>query len=329
MSKMADNENTSIDNTATESLLLNEQQANSTPIINSKVSLEDLFLLMKTQNNELREQSIKFDVKFDEVKKEIQRQNVNVDKRINEIEIQCDSIQKQTENNEQCHNKISKLDDKIKQINEIVQNQIETQYEKIENRCLTTVNEQIKSRTNYEINKQIEMKTNILQNKTEKCELDVIDITKHFETIDQTVSKYENNTSDRMSMLQSKIKGFDNLAIQNNNNMHVKCDVIENDLMKVKNELRGEINKKVTGVTERIVVTRDMYNEIELENKRGVDKLELNKDDKVSRGENCNNINKSMILENDYVNRGSDNEMLWGIEYDNNGMIVCVEGRCV
>ena len=48
--------------------------------------------------------------------------------------------------------------------------------------------------------------------------------------------------------------------------MHVKCDVIENDLMKVKNELRGEIQKKITGITERIIVTRDMYNEIQLEN---------------------------------------------------------------
>ena len=33
----------------------------------------------------------------------------------------------------------------------------------------------------------------------------------------------------------------------------------------VKNESRGEIHKKVTGVTERVIVTRDLYNEIELE----------------------------------------------------------------
>ena len=69
-----------------------------------------------------------------------------------------------------------------------------------------------------------------------------------------------------MSMLQSKIKEIDDLAIQSNNDMHVKCDVIENDLIKVKNELRGEIQRKFTGVTERVIVTRDMYNEIELEN---------------------------------------------------------------
>ena len=48
--------------------------------------------------------------------------------------------------------------------------------------------------------------------------------------------------------------------------MHVKCNVIENDLIKVRNELRGEIHKNCTGVTERIIVTRDAYGEIELEN---------------------------------------------------------------
>ena len=47
-------------NTATESML-SEPEAISTPIISNKVSLEDLFQLMKIQNNELREQSIKFD----------------------------------------------------------------------------------------------------------------------------------------------------------------------------------------------------------------------------------------------------------------------------
>ena len=56
------------------------------------------------------------------------------------------------------------------------------------------------------------MKTSILQNKIEKCELDVVDITKHFETVDRTVSKNENNTNERMSMLQNKIKEIDNLS---------------------------------------------------------------------------------------------------------------------
>ena len=58
------NNNESINIENTESLLLNEPHANSTPIMNGRVSLEDLFLLMKIQNNELKEQSITFDVKL-------------------------------------------------------------------------------------------------------------------------------------------------------------------------------------------------------------------------------------------------------------------------
>ena len=52
-----------------------------------------------------------------------------------------------------------------------------------------------------------------------------------------------------------------------------------------------------------------------------IDNLNLNKD-KASKGENCNNKNKSMMLENDYVNMGSDNESLMGIEYDNDEMLM-------
>ena len=161
--KMADNnESSNIENTATESLVLNEPQANSTPIINNKVSLEDLFQLMKIQNGQLNNKLNQFDDKlnqfdeqFNDIKKEIKKQSCNFDERINEIEIQCDSIQKQTENsNEQFNNKISQLDDKIKQINETVQNQIEIQCEKIENKCLTTLNKQIESKTNFETNKK-------------------------------------------------------------------------------------------------------------------------------------------------------------------------------
>ena len=107
MIKMADNENISINNTATESLLLSEPEANSTPIMNNKVSLEDLFQLMKIQNNELREQSIKFDTKldnfnhkinqfdeqFNDIKKEIKNQSCNSDKRLNEIHERLDKIE--------------------------------------------------------------------------------------------------------------------------------------------------------------------------------------------------------------------------------------------
>ena len=48
-----------------------------------------------------------------------------------------------------------------------------------------------------------------------------------------------------------------------------------------------------------------------------------NKNDKVSSGENYKN--KNMVLENNGENIGSDNEILMGIEYDNDGMLVCDE----
>ena len=44
-----------------------------------------------------------------------------------------------------------------------------------------------------------------------------------------------------------------------------KCTSTEGSLRCVKDELWGEINKKLTGVTERVVITHDLHNEIELE----------------------------------------------------------------
>ena len=93
MSKMADNENISINNTATEYLLLNEPQAKSTPIINNKVSLEDLFQLMEVQNNELNDKLNQFDEQFNDIKKEIKKQSCNFNKRINEIETRLDELE--------------------------------------------------------------------------------------------------------------------------------------------------------------------------------------------------------------------------------------------
>ena len=46
------NDSIEINNTATESILLNGISANSTPrAIENKISLEDLFILIKTQNS--------------------------------------------------------------------------------------------------------------------------------------------------------------------------------------------------------------------------------------------------------------------------------------
>ena len=67
-------------------------------------------------------------------------------------------------------------------------------------------------------------------------------------------------------MLQSKIKEIDDLTIQNSMDVHDKYDIIANSLTSVKNELRGEINKNISSINDRVIVTRDFYNEIELEN---------------------------------------------------------------
>ena len=48
--------------------------------------------------------------------------------------------------------------------------------------------------------------------------------------------------------------------------VHDKYEVIANSLTSVKNELRGEINKNISSINDRVIVTRDFYNEIELEN---------------------------------------------------------------
>ena len=253
----------------TESVVMSEGIVHSTPVPNNRAEnkeiMEMMQMLFNTQNNN-------FNVKFDEIKNEIKKQNINFDNRITKVEVCCTNMPERVVEiiSEKYDDKINSLNGRISTNNETViskvRNQIETQYEQLENKCLTTISEQIESRTNCETSRQIEMKTSILQNKIEKCEFDVIDINKHFEIVDRTVLKNESNTNERMSMLQNKIEKIDNLVIQNDNDVHVKCKVIENDLMKMKNELRGEIQRNYTGTTERIIVTRDAYGEIELEN---------------------------------------------------------------
>ena len=83
---------------------------------------------------------------------------------------------------------------------------------------------------------------------------------------DNTISEHERNTKSRISLLQNKIKEIGDLAIQNNTDVHDKYDLIANSLTSVKNELWGEIHKNISSINERVVVTRDFYNEIELEN---------------------------------------------------------------
>ena len=79
-------------------------------------------------------------------------------------------------------------------------------------------------------------------------------------------------------------------------------------------EIKKEIKKQSCNLDKRLSETGTKLEKIELEKKKlELNKFELNKD-KVSGVENYDNINKSMILENDCVNRCSNNEILWGIE---------------
>ena len=108
-----------VNNTDTESILLDKISANSTPrAVENKISLEDLFALIKTQNSVLKEIDEKFDSLENELKKqnnvrdvklnqldeklkkvenEIHKQNSNVNEKINIIETQCNDIKKHTE----------------------------------------------------------------------------------------------------------------------------------------------------------------------------------------------------------------------------------------
>ena len=110
-------------------LLSNFSSTASTAVSYTHLSLDDLFQLMKSQSHEL---NVKFDEKFNEMKNEIKKQIFKFDKRIDEIEIRCDNIQKQTIEtvNEKFNIKINNLDNRIDKINETVnetvQNQIET-----------------------------------------------------------------------------------------------------------------------------------------------------------------------------------------------------------
>ena len=82
---MADNnESVNLNDTETESMIVSGVNAKSTPII-SKVSLDDLFQLMKVQSNELNAKFDEQNIKFDEVKNEIKRQTGYFDKQYDEV----------------------------------------------------------------------------------------------------------------------------------------------------------------------------------------------------------------------------------------------------
>ena len=89
------------------------------------------------------------------------------------------------------------------------------------------------------------------------------------------------------------------------------------------NDIKKEIKNQSCHYDQKLREIKTRLDEkIESENK----KFELNKDDKVSSSGNYDKINKNMVIGDNSVDVGSNNEILWGIEYNNNGMIVCFEG---
>ena len=112
---MANNESVNMNDTATESIIMSEAAANSTPVVNSKVSLEDVFQLMKMQSNELNERFKELKEQNSDLKsdiKEIRRQNCNLDKRINDIHARLDEIELENKSREIDKLNINK-DDKV------------------------------------------------------------------------------------------------------------------------------------------------------------------------------------------------------------------------
>ena len=90
------NNSMEINNTDTESILLDKISANSTPrAIENKISLEDLFILIKTQNSVLKEIDEKFDSLENELKKQNNLQNVKLDQLEEKLEKSKNEIQRQ------------------------------------------------------------------------------------------------------------------------------------------------------------------------------------------------------------------------------------------
>ena len=81
---MAENNNSvEMNSTGTESILLDKISANSTPrAVENKISLEDLFTLIKTQNRVLKE----IDEKFDSLENELKKQNNVQDVKLNQVD---------------------------------------------------------------------------------------------------------------------------------------------------------------------------------------------------------------------------------------------------
>ena len=105
---MAENNNSvEMNSTDTESILLDRISANSTPrAVENKISLEDLFTLIKTQNRVLKE----IDEKFDSLENELKKQNNVRDVKLNQLDEKLKKVENEIQKQNCNIDKADKLD---------------------------------------------------------------------------------------------------------------------------------------------------------------------------------------------------------------------------
>ena len=119
------------------------------------------------------------------------------------------------------------------------------------------------------IDKQIHYVTENFESQINECKSSTMS---RIEEINKNMQRCENNTVKKISeiskintsykteiqLLHDTVKTINKNCIQSECVNNGKFNLIEQNINSVKDELSGEINKKLTGVTERILVTRDV-----------------------------------------------------------------------
>ena len=178
----------------------------------------------------------KFDVqnnKFGELKIDINAVNVRCESNFNVL-------------NEKLSNSLKSMDDRIDEIESRITEKVDKQMHDITENFESQINE-CKANTMSQIE---EINKNI-----QRCETDT----------DSKISEINTNYKTEIQLLHDTVKTINQNSVQSKYENNSKFTLIEQNINSVKDELSGEINKKLTGLTERILITRDINNEIELE----------------------------------------------------------------
>ena len=124
-----------------------------------------------------------------------------------------------------------------------------------------------------EYNNEMEFKINKYNTETE-CKLNSVVVTieemnqnidEHKNNVDLKINEIENTCKTEMQALNESISVITKNSIQSECSNDKKLHSIEQSISNVKEELSLVINKKLSNVTERVLITRDVNNEIELE----------------------------------------------------------------